>query len=267
MGFVYVVSKYNIKYAVRTGVLSKLSEIEKISKGIYFVVYYPCVSLVVMDPRWKHPFTALIAGPTSCGKSHFVKCFIENLNFMIDVSVVEVIWCYSEWQSLYANIKDKRVRFHEGLIDASVIKPNTGARVVIIDDMMREADGRIVDLFSKGSHHRSLSVMFITQNLFHQGKGSRDMSLNSHYVVMFKNPRDRAQISHMSRQVSPQDSKHVQEAFENATQEAHGYLLFDFKQSTPDTHRLRTKIFPTDRCSVVYIPKKVVIKREFLLNL
>jgi hypothetical protein len=186
---------------------------------------------------------------------------------MIDVNIVEVIWCYAEWQSMYTTIKDKRVRFHEGLVDASDIKPNTGARLVIIDDMMREADGRVVDLFSKGSHHRSLSVIFITQNLFHQGKGSRDMSLNSHYVVCFKNPRDRAQISHMSRQVYPQDPKHVQEAFANATQEAHGYLLFDFKQSTPDTHRLRTKIFPNDGCTIVYIPKKVVIKTEYLLTL
>jgi hypothetical protein len=219
-----------------------------------------------MDPRWKHPFTALICGPTSCGKSYFVKRFIENLNLMIDVNIVEVIWCYAEWQNLYSSIKDKRVRFHEGLLDSSDIKPNTGARLVIIDDMMREADGKVVDLFSKGSHHRSLSVMFITQNLFHQGKGTRDMSLNSHYVVCFKNPRDMAQIAHMSRQVNPKDPKHVQEAFTNATQDAHGYLLFDFKQSTPDTLRLRSKIFPNDGCNVVYVPKKSVIKAEYMLS-
>ena len=25
-----------------------------------------------MDPRWKHPFTCIVAGPTGCGKTTFV---------------------------------------------------------------------------------------------------------------------------------------------------------------------------------------------------
>ena len=49
-------------------------------------------------------------------------------------------------------------------------------------------DNRIVNLFTKGSHHRNLSVTYIVQNLFHQGKVKRNISLNSHYLVLFKNP-------------------------------------------------------------------------------
>ena len=44
---------------------------------------------------------------------------------------------------------------------------------IIIDDLLRESSsgGVIVNLFSKGSHHNNLSVILITQNIFHQGKG------------------------------------------------------------------------------------------------
>ena len=60
----------------------------------------------------------------------------------------------------------------------------------VFDDQMIDAskDKRIVKLFTRGSHHCNLSVIYIAQNLFHRGKGSRSISLNSHYLVLFKNP-------------------------------------------------------------------------------
>ena len=53
--------------------------------------------------------------------------------------------------------------------------------LIVVEDQMIEAgkDNRIVDLFTKGSHHRNLSVIYTVQNLFHQGKGNRSISLNS----------------------------------------------------------------------------------------
>ena len=66
--------------------------------------------------------------------------------------------------------------------------------LIVFDEQMIDAskDKRIVNLFTRGSHHRNLSVIYIVQNLFHQGKGSRSISLDSHYLVLFKNPRDNA---------------------------------------------------------------------------
>ena len=215
-----------------------------------------------MDPRWKHPYTSLICGPTWCGKSHFVTKFIHHLPALVDKPITEVVWCYAEWQDLYEKNENKIVRFHHGLPQLEDFPPNEGAKIIIIDDMMREADERVVDLFTKGSHHRNLSIMFISQNMFHQGRGRRDISLNSHYLVCFKNPRDRAQISHLSRQVYPDNPLFVREAFEDATSTPHGYLLFDFKQSTPDIMRFRTLIFPDDKNCFVYLPKNSIKRQD-----
>lgn len=120
-------------------------------------------------------------------------------------------------------------------------------RLVIIDDLMNETNSDVVDLFTKGSHHFNVSVMYVTQNIFNQGRGRRTISLNAHYIVVFKNFRDRIQ-----------NHRYIQEAYKDATNDPFGYLLFDLKQSTPDLYRYRAHIFPGYYPSnVVYIPKKI----------
>ncbi len=75
-------------------------------------------------------------------------------------------------------------------------------------------------------------------------------------MVCFKNPRDKAQIRHLAQQVYPENPKFIQEAYNDATKNPHGYLLLDMKQSTPDEMRFRSAIFPTDPLNYVYIPKR-----------
>jgi hypothetical protein len=62
--------------------------------------------------------------------------------------------------------------------------------LIVLDDLMAQSgkDKRISDLFTKGSHHRNLSIVYIVQNIFHQGKEMRNISLNAHYIVLFKSP-------------------------------------------------------------------------------
>ena len=78
--------------------------------------------------------------------------------------------------------------------------------LIVFDDQMIDASKgkRIVNLFTRGSHHRNLSVIYFVQNLFHQGKGGRTISLNTHYLVfIFKNPRDKLQILTLAKQMYP----------------------------------------------------------------
>ena len=121
--------------------------------------------------------------------------------------------------------------------------------LVILDDLMNETDERVTQLlFSKGSHHRNLSVVIIVQNLFGKNKEHQTISLNTHYLdlVIFKNTRDASQITstHMAKQMHPGKLKYVQESFKDATSSAHGYLLVDLCQDTPDYLRLRSNIPP-----------------------
>ena len=76
----------------------------------------------------------------------------------------------------------------------------------MLDDLMDSAySTKVSQLFNKGSHHRNISLVLITQNLSQQGPSSRDILLNSKYIVVFKNPRDKTQIVHLARQVYPEN--------------------------------------------------------------
>ena len=80
------------------------------------------------------------------------------------------------------------------------------------------------------------------QNLFPKNKESRTISLNSQYIVVFKNPRDVSQMNTLAKQMYPGRVKFVQEAFADATSTPYGYILVDLKQDTPEDLRLRCSV-------------------------
>ena len=114
----------------------------------------------------------------------------------------------------------------------------------VLDDLMAQSckDKRIADLFTKGSHHRNLSIVYTVQNIFNQGKEVRNFSLNAHYIVLFKSPRDKQQISMLARQINPGKVQEFMRSYENASSRTHGYLMLDLKPTTDDQQRLKTNI-------------------------
>ena len=127
---------------------------------------------------WVHPFTSVIAGPTGSGQSMFVRWFVHNMTPKPD----RILRCYGEYQTLYETVKG--IEFQQGLPDLDNLDPRE-KHLIILDDLMDETDQRVASLFTKKSHHRNISVMYIVQNLFHH----RTISLNAHYMVLFQNLR------------------------------------------------------------------------------
>ena len=207
-----------------------------------------------MDVRWKHPFTSIVAGPTGCGKSIFVTPILHHAATMIGPPPERITWCYGEWQETYATMDLLDVLFEEGLPSASMLDSTT-RNLIIIDDLMAETDERVTTLFIKKSNHRKTSLLYIVQNLFPKNKDSHTISLNSQYIVVFKNPRDTSHMSHLARQMYPGRATFVQEAFKDATSVPNGYQLVDLNQDTPEHMCLRTTIFPDDSVQYVYLPK------------
>ena len=81
--------------------------------------------------------------------------------------------------------------------------PENVPTLIVLDDIMDSAySKKVSELFIKGSHHRNISLVLITKNVFNQVPSSRDISLNSKYIVVFKNPREKTQIVHLARQIT-----------------------------------------------------------------
>ena len=198
----------------------------------------------------RHPFTMMVAASTGGGKTWFVKNLLENREQWISPAPQRIIWIYGQWQPLYAEMQRiiPGIEFVKGIPanieDEQFLNPAI-RNLIVIDDLMSEAsnDKRICDLFTKGSHHRNLSVICLVQNLYYQGKESRTMSLNSQYLVLFNNPRDQQQITVLARQMYPGQSEKFLSTYRMATSKPFGYLLIDLKPDTPNDKRLWPNVF------------------------
>ena len=205
-----------------------------------------------VDMRLKSPFTALIVGPTGSGKTVTTFRLIENKDNACTEPPVEIHYCYGAWQDAFDSLAE-RVVFHEGLINVEKDIPNDGHhRWLIIDDLMEEATGKsdLNNIYTKHSHHKNVSVLFLSQNLFKEK--NRTQSINTHYMFLFKNPRDRQAVARLAQQAFPGSVQAVKEAYADATKEPYSFLLIDMKQETPENCRLVGNFMSSDKPMVVY---------------
>ena len=136
-----------------------------------------------------------------------------------------------------------------GLNENFNFSPNK-TNILIIDDLFASAkdSSSIQNLFAVESHHKNISVFLIAHNVFTKGIYSRDLSLNSSNLILFRNPRDSIQINVLARQIFPNKSKAFLEIFEDATKDVpHGYIFLDFKQSTRMRMRIQTNIVSNEK--------------------
>lgn len=199
---------------------------------------------------FQHPFTCTIAGPSQSGKTEFVKKMLKALPYYVTPCPERIVWAYGirndkQFDEIRACSEPRVVEFVEGIPSADTFNAED-RNLLIIDDLMGDA-GRskaVADLFTKGCHHRNISVILILQNLFHQGKVMRDIHTSTNYLILFKNPRDTTQLYHLQRQCFPNCNNFLLEAYKLATSEPYGYLLVDFQQTTPGPFRVCSNIFP-----------------------
>jgi len=208
-----------------------------------------------MDLRFSHPSNVLVCAQSGAGKSYFVKRVVENRTEMFNVQFEKVMWFYSEYQDIYSELAEQHsVQFIEGAPSLDLFPSGEGPKFVIVDDMMDQLkrNPEFLKIAIKGSHHRNLSFWFLSQSIF--PPNLRQISLQAHYVILLKSPRDLQQIRTFVLQVDPANWRGMLEAYEDATREGHSYILFDLSVRQKDHLRLRTHIFPGET-TVVYIPK------------
>ena len=104
---------------------------------------------------------------------------------------------------------------------------------------MKSASGNqlVENLFTNGKH-LTLSVVLVSQNLFYTEKKCRTISLNSVYIVVFKNPRDQSQIRHLACQMFPSKPNSLKAAYEEETKDYYRYLFLDFHPNSPEFARV-----------------------------
>ena len=160
---------------------------------------------VVQPFRIHTPSSILIVGPSGCGKTVFTQKLLgQNLD-LFETVPQRIHYCYGAWQPKFKEMPF--AEFHEGIPELDELDQwfPKGKGILVMDDLMDEGshDKRVLDLFTKHSHHRDITVLYLCQDMFPAGKYAKSISRNAHYVIAFKNPRDQLGVRNLLLQSFP----------------------------------------------------------------
>jgi hypothetical protein len=213
-----------------------------------------------MDCRFHLGSTMLVAGPTWSGKSSFIVKLLDNAKQLFDFEPENVYWYFGQITDEIPKLAKKNYIMHEGLPEN--FNHVEKFSVIVLDDLMAASANHkgVTALFTKAAHHRRLFVIYMHQNLLEQSPEARTRHLNTQYLVLFDNPRDKYQITVLSRQMYPSHPKYLVNIFADATLKQYGYLLVDLHKRTSDLIRLRVDVLPHERPMRAYVDKQLYAK-------
>ena len=171
----------------------------------------------------------IIYGATNVGKTTFmlrilkeklIEPFPEHITYMYSVA--------QPFMKTWNNGRNPKIDFVEGL-DFSQVKSSS---VLVIDDLLLDNNKEVAKTFILGSHHKQISVFFLTQNLFPRDDLFRLMSLNCHYFVLFQNQRNYRQVLTLARQAFTNVDR-VVNAYKRASLDPRGFILLTFNPLIP----------------------------------
>jgi len=201
----------------------------------------------LMETKLIHPFSMLLCGSTMSGKTTFLSRLLSKIDILMSEKLTRIIICYGEHQEIYEKMKleDKRIELQQDLNFELFEHDKT---LVVLDDFMHEVtkSQEWESFFTKGVHHKSTSVIFITQNLFPRGRSSKVIRINTQYYVIFKSPGLLSQISILARQLFPHHPKFLTEAYKDATKLAFSYLFINLHPQCDESLRLSTNILTSE---------------------
>ena len=175
----------------------------------------------------------IIFGPTRAGKTQFILEVIRQK--LVHLWPKRIFYMYKIEQNFMKTWNEEEnvpITFIKGLdfdkMDTS--EPS----MLVVDDLILSDNREMAECFILGSHHKSISIFYLTQNLFPKCPLFRLMSSNSHYFVLFNSQRHYRQITTLASQMfCGDDLKRVTKAFKRTAKQERGFILLSLAQELP----------------------------------
>ena len=211
---------------------------------------------MVFDLRLKKNFKIFLSGPSGCGKTTFITDLITNLDQISVDPPKKVIYFYKEWQTKFTDMEQTLgVNFIEDNdMIVEQIKDFSVPALVIFDDMLNSENLKAVaQLFTVFGRHLDLCLAFLTQRLFNNNEFFRQISQNSDYIGVFKNPRNSREIRTLASQITPKTLE-LLTIYQKATKEPYSYVLINLTQEGLPQLKYISNVFSKNHVVNVYVP-------------
>ena len=205
--------------------------------------------MALYDLTFKENFKILVAGPSACGKTVSVFKFVTNLPLYARKKIDVIIYVYKIYQSKFDEMVGVIDHFIQDEVDVfNKIKSITGGRpaLIIFDDLIGSPRlPEIADFFMVDARHSNMSMMFLSQRLFVNDESFRQLSRNSDYIWLFKNPRDASEIGRLAQQLTP-GNRSLIKVYNNATESPWSFLSINLTQDCPKEIKYTSNYFEND---------------------
>ena len=196
------------------------------------------------DIRLKENFKLFINGPSRSGKTFFLKDFIQNMDIFCKSPPKIITLVYKVFQPIYLDLNVDYLRMDCDNLKEKLLELARGeSMLVIFDDLINSSSlPNIANLFVVDGRHSNLSMIFLSQKLFIKNDYFRQISQNSDYYMLFKNPRNSQEIQTLSHQMTP-GKKHLITYYKEATKNPFSYLFINLTQECKERVKYLSHLF------------------------
>ena len=212
---------------------------------------------IMYNLQLKENFKIFISGPSRCGKTFFFVDLLQNLFDIAKTPPKIIIYIYKIWQWKFDEMKTVNIFLKDN--DDVIDKLKQYARgmpiLVIFDDMINSKSiNDIAPLFTVDARHMNMSLIFLSQRIFVNNEYFRQISQNSDYFVLFKNPRNSSEIRTLATQITPGNLSLVN-IYMEATKEPFSYLFINLTQEVKSETKYLSDLFKKDHVVKAYLEK------------
>ena len=222
------------------------------------------------DVRFKTPCNIILTGPTQSGKSTFIRKLIFWRRLLFAPVPEKVFYVYAARDPLIDKMIEKG-QIHKAIknlpkdyntLEKMVTKYKKEGVLLIVDDGLSQLEKYLPTVFEELTHRANTTILFVSQVMFLNSSLWRRLSLNTHYMIAFRNKRNSLQIRALASQFSQCNPRFVSNSFIDATKPkptikldendensafGYGYIILNFNPMSPEILSLVTNILPTDK--------------------
>lgn len=220
-----------------------------------------CESNCLIDARIQVPFSFVLCGASSTGKSTWLKNFLLNIDRLTTSRIDHIILLVGSTDNTLTILKES---FGERMLILTQIDQLENhvnhnkevSQFIILDDLQDSVveHDLVTDIYTKHSHHDNISIAVILQDVFLKGSNRLTIFRNANHLVIFRSPLDNSVLQLLARRISGSGikSNEIVKLIEIATKK-YGYLFVTGHVRSDPNLLFRTDLF-NPSYQICYLP-------------